>query len=50
MEPYLALFEPDREASGYLETFPDFGYGATQGETDHEANGDSPRSPDAYDR
>jgi len=37
MEPYLALFEPDREAGGYVVTFPDFGYGATQGETDEES-------------
>lgn len=37
MEHYLALFEPDREAGGYVVTFPDFGYGATQGETDEEA-------------
>lgn len=37
MEPYLALFEPDREAGGYVVTFPDFGYGVTQGETDEEA-------------
>jgi antitoxin HicB len=37
MEPYLALFEPDREAGGYVVTFPDFGYGVTQGETDAEA-------------
>ena len=37
MEHYLALFEPDREAGGYVVTFPDFGYGATQGETDGEA-------------
>jgi antitoxin HicB len=37
MEPYLALFEPDREAGGYVVTFPDFGYGVTQGETDVEA-------------
>jgi antitoxin HicB len=37
MEPYLALFEPDRKAGGYLVTFPDFGYGATQGETEKEA-------------
>ena len=33
MEPYLALFEPDPEAGGYVVTFPDFGYGATQGES-----------------
>jgi antitoxin HicB len=37
MQPYLALFEPDRKAGGYVVTFPDFGYGATQGETDQEA-------------
>lgn len=37
MEPYLALFEPDREAGGYVVTFPDFGYGVTQGETEAEA-------------
>jgi antitoxin HicB len=37
MEPYLALFEPDRKAGGYVVTFPDFGYGVTQGETDDEA-------------
>ena len=24
MEPYLALFEPDRKAGGYVATFPDF--------------------------
>jgi antitoxin HicB len=34
MEPYLALFEPDRKAGGYVVTFPDFGYGVTQGETE----------------
>jgi antitoxin HicB len=37
MERYLALFEPDRKAGGYVVTFPDFGYGVTQGETDKEA-------------
>jgi antitoxin HicB len=37
MEHYLALFEPDTEAGGYVVTFPDFGYGVTQGETDEEA-------------
>ena len=37
MEPYLALFEPDRKAGGYVVTFPDFGYGVTQGETGEEA-------------
>ena len=37
MEPYLALFEPDRKAGGYVMTFPDFGYGATQGESEEEA-------------
>jgi antitoxin HicB len=37
MDHYLALFEPDRKAGGYVVTFPDFGYGVTQGETDQEA-------------
>jgi antitoxin HicB len=37
MEHYRGLFEPDREAGGYVVTFPDFGYGVTQGETDEEA-------------
>src|SRR5476649_928965 len=37
MEHYLALFEPDLEAGGYTVTFPDFGYGVTQGETAEEA-------------
>ena len=37
MEPYLALFEPDPKAGGYVVTFPDFGYGVTQGETGEEA-------------
>jgi antitoxin HicB len=37
MEPYLALFEPDRKAGGYVVTLPDFGYGVTQGETEEEA-------------
>lgn len=37
MEHYQALFEPDHEAGGYVVTFPDFGYGVTQGETDQEA-------------
>ena len=37
MEPYLALFEPDRKAGGYVVTFPDFGYGVTQRETYAEA-------------
>jgi len=37
MESYLALFEPDREAVGYVVTFSDFGYGVTQGETDAES-------------
>src|SRR5260370_12738368 len=39
MEHYQALFEPDRTAGGYVVTFPDFGYGVTQGETDEEAMG-----------
>lgn len=37
MEAYLALFQPDRKAGGYVVTFPDFGYGVTQGETVAEA-------------
>lgn len=37
MEPYQGLFEPDPDAGGYSVTLPDFGYGATQGETDSEA-------------
>jgi len=37
MEHYLALFEPDAKDGGYVVTFPDFGYGVTQGETDREA-------------
>ena len=37
MEHYMALFEPDQKAGGYVVTFPDFGYGVTQGETDLEA-------------
>ena len=37
MEHYRALFEPDREQAGYVVTFPDFGYGVTQGEADDEA-------------
>jgi antitoxin HicB len=37
MEHYHALFKPDRIADGYVVTFPDFGYGVTQGETDQEA-------------
>ncbi len=37
MDHYLARFEPDREAGGYVVTFRDFGYGVTQGETDEEA-------------
>jgi antitoxin HicB len=37
MQHYLALFEPDLKVSGYVVTFPDFCYGATQGETDQEA-------------
>src|SRR6266516_4386781 len=37
MEHYQALFEPDCKAGGYVVTFPDFGYGVTQGESDEEA-------------
>ncbi len=37
MESYLALFESDSEAGGYVVTFPDFGYGVTQAEILEEA-------------
>jgi predicted RNase H-like HicB family nuclease len=37
MENYFARFEPDTKDGGYVVTFPDFGYGATQGETAEEA-------------
>jgi antitoxin HicB len=37
MEHYQALFEPDPKAGGYVVTFPDFGYGVTQAETNEEA-------------
>lgn len=37
MEHDLALFEPGRKAGGCVVTFPDFGYGVTQGETGTEA-------------
>jgi antitoxin HicB len=37
MEHYQGLFEPDRKAGGYVVTFPDFGYGVTQGESEREA-------------
>lgn len=37
MQDYQGLFEPDHEAGGFVVTLPDFGYGATQGETEAEA-------------
>ncbi len=37
MQAFQALFQPDKEAGGYVVTFPDFGYGVTQGETLAEA-------------
>jgi len=37
MLQYPALFEPDREAGGYVVTFPDFSFGVTQGESLEEA-------------
>ena len=37
MYDYQALFQPDKVAGGYVVTFPDFGYGVTQGETLVEA-------------
>src|SRR6266566_1070835 len=38
MVAYSALFEPAEEG-GFVVTFPDFGYGVTQGETEQEATG-----------
>lgn len=38
MKHYMAKFERDREAGGYVVTFPDFGYGVTQGESVAEAD------------
>ena len=38
MTTYPAHFEADRQAGGYVVTFPDFRYGVTQGETLEEAN------------
>jgi antitoxin HicB len=37
MLEYPALFELDRKAGGFVVTFPDFSFGATQGETPEEA-------------
>jgi antitoxin HicB len=37
MQNYHARFDPDRKAGGFVVTFPDFGYGVTQGDTDAEA-------------
>jgi antitoxin HicB len=37
MVTYPARFEPDRKAGGFVVTFPDFRYGATQGDTLEEA-------------
>jgi antitoxin HicB len=37
MVAYYALFEPDRETSGFVVEFPDFGYGVTQGESLRDA-------------
>jgi antitoxin HicB len=34
---YYALFDPDREAGGFVVTFPDFGKGVTQGDSLAEA-------------
>ena len=31
------MFEPDKKSGGFVVTFPDFGYGVTQGETLEEA-------------
>ena len=37
MVTYPALFEPDHKAGGFVVTFPDFGYGVTQGDSLEEA-------------
>jgi predicted RNase H-like HicB family nuclease len=34
---YPALFSPDPEKGGFVVTFPDFGWGVTQGESEQEA-------------
>jgi antitoxin HicB len=34
---YIAQFEPDATAGGFVVTFPDIGDGVTQGETEEEA-------------
>jgi antitoxin HicB len=34
---YPALFEPDAKKGGFVVTFPDFQWGATQGDTEAEA-------------
>lgn len=39
MVSYHALFEPDREAGGFVITFPDFGWGVSQADTEDEALG-----------
>jgi len=38
MKHYMAKFERDLEDGGYVVTFPDFGYGVTQGESVAEAD------------
>lgn len=37
MVSYYALFEPDREAGGFVITFPDFNWGVSQADTEEEA-------------
>jgi len=37
MITYSAKFEPDRGRGGFVVTFPDFGYGVTQAESEDEA-------------
>jgi len=37
MVSYQALFEPDREVGGFVITFPDFGWGVSQADTEDEA-------------
>jgi antitoxin HicB len=37
MVSFQALFEPDREVGGFVITFPDFGWGVSQANTEDEA-------------
>src|SRR5580765_2730831 len=37
MTAYYALFEPDDKAGGFVITFPDIGWGVSQGDTEQES-------------